>query len=73
MTREAELYNALSLALAMLAPHEPPDSRAVSNEYVAMACTLNGSDDEKSRKVITDALARINRETQERVSRDNAE
>lgn len=29
---------ALSLAVAMLSHHEPPDSRAVSDEFVALAC-----------------------------------
>jgi hypothetical protein len=51
---------ALHLALAMLSPHEPGDSRAVSNEYVALATIDRGIDDEKSWVVIRDALNRLN-------------
>lgn len=43
----APLMAALSLALAMLEKHELPDSRAVSDEFVAIAAVHNGdaSDD----------------------------
>ena len=43
MTRDLErekliLKKALDLALCMLYPHEPGDSRAVSDQFVALAC-----------------------------------
>jgi hypothetical protein len=46
-TRQLEQENnclrkALSLALKRLIVNEPPDSRAVSDEFVAMACVENG-------------------------------
>ena len=47
------------MALGLLARLEPPDSRAVSNEFVAMATVLVGIDTEESWRVIDDALAAL--------------
>lgn len=59
MASEAQLRRALKLAVMMLSPHEPPDSRAVSNEYVALATVDCEIDNERSWKVIDDAIARM--------------
>lgn len=40
--REEDLEEALDLALRMLVKYEPEDSRAVSDEYVAMAALISG-------------------------------
>ena len=60
---EAELADvrlALDLALAWLAPNEPGDSRAVSNEFVAMYAIQCGLTDNRveCRAIISSALAR---------------
>ena len=57
MTREERLGRALDLALAMLIKHEPGDSRAVSNEFVALATVAAGIDNDSSWAVIDTALA----------------
>jgi hypothetical protein len=59
VTREADLELALDLALRWLFPHEPPDSRAVSNEFVAMAAIFCGQADnlDECRSIIRDAIA----------------
>jgi len=56
--REEDLALALNLALEWLIRREPGDSRAVSNEFVAMAAIEAGLTDEACRQVIRDALAR---------------
>jgi hypothetical protein len=55
--REAALREALGLALAMLFPHEPPDSRCVSNEFVAMAAVLSDDMSERVMSVIRESTA----------------
>lgn len=59
--RIAELSGALELALARLIKFEPPDSRAVSDEFVAMAVILAGGDivNDESRKIVKAALAQV--------------
>jgi hypothetical protein len=44
--REERLRKALSAALGMLIAYEPPDSRAVSDMFVALACVEAGPDDQ---------------------------
>ncbi len=56
--REARLSDALKLAVAMLAPLEPGDSRAVSDEFVALAAVSVGEDDDAVMEVIEAALLR---------------
>lgn len=58
MTRpsKSQLERGLSLALCLLAPHEPPDSRAVSNEFVALAALHIGDASDGVMKIIDDAL-----------------
>lgn len=51
------LKEALSLAVQMLFPYEPGDSRAVSDEFVALAAVDCGLADDKCMKVIRDSLA----------------
>lgn len=51
-----QLERALTLAVNMLAPHEPPDSRAVSNEFVAVASVSAGDASGDVMKVIDNAL-----------------
>lgn len=46
----------LTLAVNMLSAHEPPDSRAVSDEFVALAALSIGDDSEAVMKVIEAAL-----------------
>jgi hypothetical protein len=55
--RIADLELALGLALDWLIQYEPGDSRAVSNEFVAMASILAGIPDriDECRKIIRDA------------------
>lgn len=48
----------LDLAIAMLAPHEPPDSRAVSDEFVALAALSTGDDCIAVMQIINDGIAR---------------
>lgn len=54
------LSAALELALVRLCPSEPGDSRAVSDEFVAMAAVLTGRADEDCVKIIRDALVTQN-------------
>lgn len=54
--RIRELEQALNLALCMLERHEPGDSRAISNEFVALACVDANKGDEASNAVIEAAL-----------------
>ncbi len=58
--RIADLTAALELALAKLIKLEPPDSRAVSDEYVAMAAVHAGGDivNDEARQIIAEGLAR---------------
>jgi hypothetical protein len=53
-----KLRRALELAVALLGQHEPGDSRAVSDEFVALATVVAQNDDAKSWNVIEAALAR---------------
>ena len=56
-TRE-QLKMALSLAVNMLSAHEPPDSRAASDEFVALACVDCGDVTGLVMPVIEAALAK---------------
>lgn len=57
MTREEELTLALDLALKYLAQYEPPDSRAVSDAFVAMAAIYCNLGDVDCIRVMQEALA----------------
>jgi hypothetical protein len=57
--RETRLYKALSVATDMLAPFEPKDSRAVSDEFVALAAIVCKVDDQKVWDVIDTAYKRL--------------
>lgn len=59
-SRIEDLEAALGLALCKLVVFEPPDSRAVSDEYVAMAAVHAGDDivNDEARKLVRDGLAR---------------
>lgn len=50
------LEAALKLALDWLGPLEPPDSRAVSDEFVAMLAVLDRCDNAECHEIITRAL-----------------
>lgn len=52
-----QLKKALSLAVNMLSVHEPPDSRAVSDEFVALACVDCGVVKDSDMTIIERALA----------------
>jgi hypothetical protein len=52
----------LDLALCMLIKYEPPDSRAVSNEYVAMAAVASGDISGEVMPIIEAALKRADEE-----------
>jgi hypothetical protein len=54
----APVRDALGLALSYLVQNEPGDSRAVSDEFVAMAAIHAGLGGEKAMAVIRDAIAR---------------
>jgi hypothetical protein len=58
-SRIADLELALELALAWLSRFEPGDSRAVSDEFVAMAAILceARTDHDECRQIIRDAIA----------------
>lgn len=56
MNRLNKVELALQLALNWLIKYEPPDSRAVSNEFVAMAAISCGCDNEKCIEIIQNAL-----------------
>ncbi len=59
--RIAELTGALELALALLIKLEPPDSRAVSDHFVAMAAIHAGGDivNDAARQIVKDMLEKI--------------
>lgn len=62
LTRIADLELALDLALNWLGEQEPGDSRAVSNEFVAMAAIRCEQDNlEECRSIIRASLSRQNR------------
>lgn len=52
-----ELREALGLALKILEPNEPGDSRAVSNEFVAMAAVHAGVSNPECGEIIRKALS----------------
>ena len=54
-----QLRRGLRLAVNMLSLHEPPDSRAVSDEFVALAAMDCGSVSGRVMDVIEAALSRI--------------
>mgnify|MGYP001616822695 CR=1 FL=1 len=54
--RTTKLDMALKLALKMLAPYEPPDSRAVSKEFVALAAISANIDNEKCLEIVEMSL-----------------
>lgn len=51
-----DYQKALALALKLLAPHEPPDSRAVSEEFVALACVQSKQCSDNVMRIIERAL-----------------
>lgn len=53
-----DLRDALSLAVNMLAPYEPGDSRAVSDEFVALASVVSGDTSGEVMPIIRAALER---------------
>lgn len=55
-TRE-QLEKALNVATNMLIKHEPSDSRAVSNEFVAIAAVQSNQVDDNVMQVLDTALA----------------
>jgi hypothetical protein len=63
--RIADLELALDLAMARLVLAEPGDSRAVSDEFVAMACVQAKLTNEECRRIIRAELAAL-REASER-------
>jgi hypothetical protein len=54
----AQVKRALSLAVSLLSKYEPPDSRAVSDEFVALACVDCGDVSGKVMDIIESALVR---------------
>lgn len=52
-----QTHAALTLALKMLLKHEPPDSRAVSDEFVAMAAIQSGHCNARIMAIIEKGLA----------------
>ena len=52
-----DLRTALALAVRLLERHEPTDSRAVSDEFVALAAISCGVDDQDHWNIINSALA----------------
>ena len=58
------LRKALALALCYLARFEPGDSRAVSNEFVAMSSVLAGDTSGEVMPIIEDALSVAEREAE---------
>lgn len=52
-----DLKAALHLAVNMLSAHEPPDSRAVSNEFVALAAVSTGDASGEVMSIIRRALS----------------
>lgn len=56
------LREALNLALCWLVKNEPGDSRAVSNEFVAMAAVHGGYENDECMAIIRAALAGEGRE-----------
>lgn len=58
-TRKVRRYQtALNLAIAMLAPREPPDSRAVSDEFVALCVMQHEPLDERAWETVKRGLDR---------------
>lgn len=57
MATKTEIAKALDLALARLIVFEPPDSRAVSDEFVAVADVAAGNPCPASLRIIDAALA----------------
>jgi hypothetical protein len=56
--RVADLELALDLACRTLGDMEPPDSRAVSAEFVSMFSILCGCPNDEARQIIRDAIER---------------
>ena len=54
--RIVDLESALRLALHILWGFEPPDSRAVSDEFVAMAAVLANCANNESMQIIADGM-----------------
>ena len=52
VSRLVRLESALGLALHILGAQEPPDSRAVSDEFVAMASVLAGCESAAAMEII---------------------
>lgn len=54
--RIIRLESALNLALHILGAQEPPDSRAVSDEFVAMSSVLAGCENTNAMKIIDEGM-----------------
>jgi hypothetical protein len=54
-----DLEEALKLAVGLLAPLEPGDSRAVSNEFVALAAVQCGMATDDVMQVIRDGIRKL--------------
>lgn len=52
----SELRRALALALTYVEHLEPPDSRAVSDEFVAMAAMIHGDTSDEAVAIIDSAM-----------------
>lgn len=59
LAHRRNIGRALDLATQMLAMHEPGDSRAVSEEFVAIAAVQSGCEDKACMEVIERALGRM--------------
>lgn len=68
-SRIAELEAALNLAVCMLAPYEPGDSRAVSDKFVALAAISCDQPDEDGEcmRIITESLSRLRAASTEQI------
>lgn len=69
--RESNLTEALNLALDLLYPSESGDSRAISNEFVAMGAVLCGIEDDKTMEVIRVQLAHFKKVAEDERARYN--
>lgn len=64
-SRYNDVKEALNLALIILGRDEPSDSRAVSNEYVAMISAGTGGHNDECRQIIRNAISRLDAQDRE--------
>jgi hypothetical protein len=60
-----EVMLALQVAVDILSLYEPGDSRAVSNEFVALAYVSCGCIDEESKKIIVETAEKFDKKYDE--------